>query len=458
MKRKMISVICASALILCAAGSSCSNNSSSSSVSTEKQIIIEAGGNTLYNSGIALYIINGSESFKYAEMSTRSALDVQGIPSMINAVPAITVFSEDDIYGFETDNGEIYHWNIKDPTNAVKQTLYTIKELQPAVKKVIEGNKNISNAEEKAKEFSEHILTAWNNFVDGGDGYIYAPYNPPVEHFGNDLAINHMLIKFAKDGSDIGLVSDIRAGALTAKDGWLYYYDPGYTLDYANGLSYDSSKAGIYKSKPDGSEKKAIVSNITSTMLDNNPGSAGNVIGCMEIIKNELYYIDNSDNGGSYLYKVSLDGGKPEKLTKSPCANYHADVATDTLYYFSGKLREFSLDGNNLISVPLGGGDENTLFNKSSAAAYNVGMCVADGYLYISDSSRFQSIELLDGSNTESVEACGQRWDIGNNEMQELHCTMKVNQENNVRSASDLTIKWEEKAPKGETDGVKSYT
>ena len=110
------------------------------------------------------------------------------------------------------------------------------------------------------------------------------------------------------------------------------------------------------------------------------------------------------------------------------------------------------------MSVPLGRKNEKTLFNKSSAAAYNVGMCVADGYLYISDSSRFQSIELLDGSNTESVEACGQRWDIGNNEMQELHCTMKVKQENNVRSASDLTIKWEEKAPKGETDGVKSYT
>ena len=458
MKRKIISVICTSALILCAVGSGCSNNNSSSSVTTEKPIILNVGGKQLYNSGMALYVINGKDNFEYAELGTKSAIDIQGLPAMINAVPTLTAVSENDIYGYETDKGEIYHWDISDPKDVKKETLYTIKKLQPAVKKAMEENKHVKNTEETAKEFSEHILTSWNNFVDGGDGYIYAPYNPAIENFGNDLAINYMLIKFAKDGKDIGLVSDIRAGALTAKDGWLYYYDPGYTLSDANGLSYDRSKAGIYKSKSDGSEKKALVSGITSAELEGRPNIAGNVIGRMEIIKNELYYIDNSDKGESYLYKVSLDGGEPEKLTKNPCSNYHVDTASDTLYYFSGKFREADVDGNNLISVSLGGGDEKTLFNKYSTAAYNVNMGVLGDYLYISDSSRFRSIEYLDGESTESQEVCGQRWDLRNNEMQELHCTVNVKQEQNIKSATDLSIKWEKKEPKGETDGIKSYT
>ena len=116
------------------------------------------------------------------------------------------------------------------------------------------------------------------------------------------------------------------------------------------------------------------------------------------------------------------------------------------------------VDGNNLISVSLGGGDEKTLFNKYSTAAYNVNMGVLGDYLYISDSSRFRSIEYLDGESTESQEVCGQRWDLRNNEMQELHCTVNVKQEQNIKSATDLSIKWEKKEPKGETDGIKSYT
>ena len=111
-------------------------------------------------------------------------------------------------------------------------------------------------------------------------------------------------------------------------------------------------------------------------------------------------------------------------------------------------------DGYDVMSVPLGGGEETKLFLKNNRQEFP-GMMTVDGdYLYLSNAEDYigynQKIVYEDGKQEEyNPKPCGRRWNLKKGEMEVLSAEIDVvmTEENKIGfrdyiSASEPIIKW----------------
>lgn len=120
-------------------------------------------------------------------------------------------------------------------------------------------------------------------------------------------------------------------GGLVIQDEWLYYAD-----------SFDG---GLYRMKYDGSEDKLIQEGIYDEYA----------------IDGETIYFMTSDfdDDGSYIYKIPLEGGKPEKCTPKTFGGFFT-AADGYIYYEPAENGTFSFR-----RVRADGTDESVLLEKS---------------------------------------------------------------------------------------------
>ena len=449
MKKKIFSVLCASALLLSSIASGCYSDGASDS--TQKTCVFTVNGEKIYNSGRALYIIRDDDTFEYVEnelTADESKADTAIFPNYVRGILPNHLVGNDCAISTMFDNGQIVSWDLTDPKNASYDILYDIYNIKSLWDSAVEKYDLDCTSEELA---SAVLGETSIKLIDGGDGYVYFNFLPSVEYANQMMPVAYNIIRFAKDGTDFEIM-DNKAGALTIKDGYMYYYYGGYSYDSVKKESViDESSAGIYKMKLDGSEKTPLVKQNLNSEQKSNPYYAMNAAGNMNIIGNELYYISTD----SYLYKVELNGDKLEKVTKNMCNNYYVDTASDTLYYVQGGYRTHESEGYPLVYVPLSGGEEKQLLKSYVNMSSLEGIMTVDGkYLYFSNSDRYLPINehLIKNSNgdeSENDEYCGLRLDLETGEMQKLNSRIEIKFEEDefgefaANSGSDPVIKWE---------------
>ena len=481
MRKRLLSLICSASLVLCCAASGCSGSQESSesaqnssgsaqnlfdtvrnstdsaqesSKSTQKTCIGTVSGQKIYNSGRALYIVKDDNTFEYVEQRP-SADDSATTANMASSVRPLDILGEDYAISRFADGFKIVKWDLSDLKSVLCEDLYT----SDSIKSVFESVKSKYDLECDVEELCGTALrTSSSKLCDGGDGYVYSVFLPDHNHINQMKPVAYNIMRFAKDGSSFEF-TDNKAGDLTIKDGYIYYYDSGYSYDKNdpdNG-TLDRSKTGIYKMKTDGSDKKQLVKLSIDDYSEHFLLRDGNYVsmwfaGRLDIVNNELYYIGTD----SSLYKVGLDGGEPEKVTKAKCNNYYIDTDSSMLYYVKGRLNIEDPYGYDVISVPLAGGEEKKLFVTTNQSSYS-GMMTVDGdYLYLSNPDQYMvynwNTTYENGDTKRYINRpCGKRWNLKKGEMEELHSVVNTVlkkskdkfHEDEVVSVSEPKICWE---------------
>ncbi len=481
MKKRLLAVLCASAIILSLSAAGCANNEKKDSsegtktstssqtgksdessaasgekevtdaASTQKTIIFNAGGQKIYNSGAALYAIKDNNTFEFVETAVEeeSGKTYEGmLPSYVFASPQ-QVITGTDAYFFDKDSGTFAHLDLSDTKNAKKETVYTAEKALPVIKAAIQKNTELDD--EQIQNVAYCLFsTVSSPIVDGGDGFVYGTFTPGPEYYEISKPIAYQIYRIAKDGSKFEFIEDdsYSASSIAIKDGYIYYYDGGFAYDKEkHDATTDMSRVGIFKMKTDGSEKKELVKTALTSESDGNPVEAMKCSGRLDIVGDELYYILSQGQ----LYKVGLEGGNSTQVTKKDCNNYYIDAASGMLYYSQGKLQKNEPNGYPVVAAPLAGGDEKALFITTNTSSVP-GMWTVDGdYLYLSNIDGYSALLLKDKNHESefSPSACGRRWNLKEGYMEILYAQVEVEYEEgafgvkSVKRVGAPTIKWE---------------
>lgn len=449
----------------------------SAASSNNDQVIFDVNGTKVYSSGVTLFAIKDDNTFEFCLLEEDPEKNVSENEHKTHNTgfgSEQVVVDGSDVYGLCFDDFQIYHWDLTD-LNAVKKRLLYSEDVMEAAAKTKLESLGLSDDSEELSKVNAADIGVFDKVIDGGDGYCYMSLGSNIETAKKLAAFNFSVCRFAKDGSKIEFVDDIRACSMTASDGWLYYFDSGYTGKYTSDgksdVSVDSSKSGIYKCRTDGSEKKQLVSGIKliEGSYDGDISKIHNTITHMSVINNSLYYINNSEDGKGCLYKVGLDGGTPEKVTEKSCANYYIDTQTKTLYYFEGKSYELETF-YTFISKDLESGTERQLFRKGSISRYKASMSVLGDYVYFADPNEYLGWNAIDVDKSSepyyhNYISSGQRWKLSSNELEKLECTVEVKFVEDpvtyVRNFSHILsapeIKWVKQDSLSENDGLMLY-
>ena len=353
-------------------------SSDSRAVRAYSSVVSSVGGSPVYFSGTRLFVIKDDDSVEMVQVGNgvqykekaagREALN-EFVFSIGNSVAADT-----DAYGTYLDNSmDIYHWNLTDLKAVSEEVLVpaaTVKEF--IAKRAMDNGLDEKSAKEMAEDKGTDLLLG-SGFINGGDGYLYKSLNAFVEDQGTVDAV-------------------------------------------AFGVMNDSSKAGLYRALADGSKKTALISGIQATSsTDLWSDKMKNTLKNLRLINTELFYIDNSENGDNCLYKLSTDGGTPEKVSENKCDNYYYDREGHTLYYFG----EDALWSRNMDT-----GEETELLKRFSESVYTGGevMAVYGGYLYFADADRYSGVSYLkEGEPYYYAHICGERFNLKTEELEDLY-------------------------------------
>ena len=493
MNKKLISVLCASALLLSSIACGCSSNDSASggdntqngsgtaassdntgsadgadqavsdSINTQKTCVFTVNGQKVYNSGAALYIIKDDDTFECAEMykeeQTSEESDTNNSIVIGDAyIPANGVVIGNDAYGFVLSTAAFHHWNMDDLNGVRKTTVYerdnALSVVEAALKKA--APKFDGDVSELSESLAEDLFDSNEKLVDGGDGYIYGIYKPSWNLYSSAQPMACYVYRIAEDGSKFEFLDDIRAADFIIKDDYIYYYNCGHSYNIDKQESYiDENSVGIYKMKLDGSDKQQIVNMTLSDEQKENLYNSMFTAGRIDIINNELYYIGTD----SYLYKMALGGCEPEKVIQKECNNYYIDTSSGMLYYVNGKYHVASSEGYPLISVPLSGGDEKEIWKNYTNTSSSEGAMTVDGkYLYFLNSDKYQAYipnyinadgEKVEESGNQPIIICGKRLNLETGEAETLNRFIDITVEkeevfgtSNVKSVGDSTIEW----------------
>ena len=225
--------------------------------------------------------------------------------------------------------------------------------------------------------------------IDGGDGYIYSVLRADNEHISAYFPLDAKLVRFAKDGSKYEVIDGVSASAMTISDGYIYYYNSGSHED-DDLYTSDAKVRGIYKMKPDGSDKKKIA-DITNTSY---PKEYTTIVTRMTVYNGNIYFMKYDDNFD--LYRVSTDGGTPEKYSDIHCCNYTIDQSSNMLYYV-GVAESIAASSREVISKDLSGGSEKKIEYSDSSikgvhcSNYAAYLLIDGDYLYINNPNQFGS-------------------------------------------------------------------
>lgn len=354
---------------------------------TEKPLVLKSSHGEYYSSGYTTFLLNEDDSVS----SLKTAED----NSYVGFIPNRSLYDGQTIYAQIADNtSELYKCILKD--DKVETEIW-----------VDNGTLNSSVVSEIGRYSGN--MRYWQ--LDGE--YIYFICIPSKEYFMAEKSIAYRLGRISKDGSSIEFIGDEIASSYGVIDGWIYFYDNGYTYDEgtSDGYYYNYDRVGIYRMKTDGSQKELIYNDFETDEKD----TRNEIIYCdrMNVYGDYIYFIDYSKNGESRVCRIKTDGSDLEYVSQNGAYSYTVDTENDKLYYSSGIFGLTQIEPKTIYEVDISNKIESELFkygrfNQPEFYVYN-------DYLY------FYCETWGPSDDAENPRESGMRYNLNEGEMKSLY-------------------------------------
>ena len=240
-------------------------------------------------------------------------------------------------------------------------------------------------------------------FQADGD-YIYFLCIPSNEFWNEELCLSFRMGRIKKDGTSIEFIGNTRASSFAVKNGWIYFFDNGYSeINSKKTLldqEIDYARAGIYKMKTDGSQKQLLLGGFTQ----NKDYDKNNLCNNLTIAGEYIYYLDCSENGKSRVARIKTDGSDRTYITQGSACSYTLDTDNNKLYYISGEYEKTSLEKRNVYEVSITDNSEIELFEVISNETE---FRYSDGYLYFMNTGNYYI-----GDSSKAALTCGKRYNL----------------------------------------------
>lgn len=285
----------------------------------------------------------------------------------------------------------------------------------------------INDLDEEAELF---IFNMHNWQTDGK--YIYFNYIAESGYFYDAKDNMYKIGRININDKTAEFIGDATGSSFTVHDGYIYYFDNGYSFNGGVEGEYDTDRIGIYKMKCDGTEKELLYDDFETDDIDD---AEYKLCNRLQVCGDYLYFCYSNDGGVSfnednkYVYRIKLDGSDFEKVSDERADEFTFDKENEVLYYIKHG-NDTDKHGNDtdekywldyVYEIDLKSGDEKGLFRFSINVNHNIDY--HDGHLYINDWD-----ENPLSYRKDSPLVCGYDYDIENDDLYILNGYAEVNE------------------------------
>lgn len=364
--------------------------SSSEKTSTGNEVVVNNNGNDYYlDAGI---IVNLGKNGELSAVGCEATEDNNNVQYVDNIAPEKlskykSVYINNAIYCVKESN--LYKYTFTDNKNILKKEEITI------------------NSDAFADEYGSKLI--YDLKTDGQ--YLYFIIKPSMDYMS--AVSKDSLYKIGKmsfDGKDVDWY-DVVASSYTIDDGYIYYFNNGYTPD-GGSYSFNFENSGLYKMKLDGSGKELMYNDFEPESDTKNQLYFYDLKD-MKVYGDYLYFANYSSKGENKVCRIKKDGSDFETVSKNSAYSLSFDTENNKLYYI-GRGDNTGLAKRKCYEILLDTFDETELFeigiNEPDVYYYN-------NYLYLNYADTALAADI---SSVSSV-MIGERYDTVNKKLELLY-------------------------------------
>lgn len=365
--------------------------SSSEKTSTGNEVVVNNNGNDYYlDAGI---IVNLGKNGELSAVGCEATEDNNNVQYVDDIVPEKlsknkSVYINNAIYCVKESN--LYKYTFTDNKNILKKEEITI------------------NSDAFVDEYSVKMI---NELTSDGKNlfFIIKPeqnYITEQKDYSKDSLFK--IGKMSFDGKKVDWYDDVVASSYTINDGYIYYFNNGYTPD-GDSYSFNFEKSGLYKMKIDGSGKELMYNDFETESDTKNQLYFYNLKD-MKVYGDYLYFANYSSQGENKVCRIKRDGSDFETVSKNSAYSLSFDTENNKLYYV-GRSDTTGLAKRKCYEISLDTFDETELFeisiNEPDVYYYN-------NYLYLNYADTALAADI-------SSVMIGERYDTVNQKLELLY-------------------------------------
>ena len=360
--------------------------SSAEKTSTGNEVVVNNNGNDYYlDAGI---IVNLGKNGELSAVGCEATEDNNNVQYVDNIAPEKlskykSVYINNAIYCVKESN--LYKYTFTDNKNILKKEEITI------------------NSDAFADEYGSKLI--YDLKTDGQ--YLYFIIKPSMDYMS--AVSKDSLYKIGKmsfDGKEVDWY-DVVASSYTIDDGYIYYFNNGYTSD-GDSYSFNFENSGLYKMKLDGSGKELMYNDFETESDTKNQLYFYN-LNDMKVY-GDLYFANYSSQGENKVCRIKRDGSDFETVSKNSAYSLSFDTENNKLYYV-GRSDTTGLAKRKCYEISLDTFDETELFeisiNEPDVYYYN-------NYLYLNYADTALAADI-------SSVMIGERYDTVNQKLELLY-------------------------------------
>lgn len=364
--------------------------SSAEKTSTGNEVVVNNNGNDYYlDAGI---IVNLGKNGELSAVGCEATEDNNNVQYVDNIAPEKlskykSVYINNAIYCVKESN--LYKYTFTDNKNILKKEEITI------------------NSDAFADEYGSKLI--YDLKTDGQ--YLYFIIKPSMDYMS--AVSKDSLYKIGKmsfDGKEVDWY-DVVASSYTIDDGYIYYFNNGYTPDGVS-YSFNFENSGLYKMKLDGSGKELMYNDFEPESDTKNQLYFYDLKD-MKVYGDYLYFANYSSKGENKVCRIKKDGSDFETVSKNSAYSLSFDTENNKLYYI-GRGDNTGLAKRKCYEILLDTFDETELFeigiNEPDVYYYN-------NYLYLNYADTALAADI---SSVSSV-MIGERYDTVNKKLELLY-------------------------------------
>lgn len=365
--------------------------SSVDKASTGNEVVVNNNGNDYYlDAGI---IVNLGKDGELSAVGCEATEDNDNVQYVDDIVPEKlsknkSVYINNAIYCVKESN--LYKYTFTDNKNILKKEEITI------------------NSDAFVDEYSVKMI---NELTSDGKNlfFIIKPeqnYITEQKDYSKDSLFK--IGKMSFDGKKVDWYDDVVASSYTINDGYIYYFNNGYTPD-GDSYSFNFEKSGLYKMKLDGSGKELMYNDFETESDTKNQLYFYNLKD-MKVYGDYLYFANYSSQGENKVCRIKKDGSNLETVSKNSAYSLSLDTENNKLYYV-GRSDTTGLANRKCYEISLDTFDETELFeisiNEPDIYYYN-------NYLYLNYADTVLAADI-------STVMIGERYDTVNKKLELLY-------------------------------------
>lgn len=364
--------------------------SSAEKTSTGNEVVVNNNGNDYYlDAGI---IVNLGKNGELSAVGCEATEDNNNVQYVDNIAPEKlskykSVYINNAIYCVKESN--LYKYTFTDNKNILKKEEITI------------------NSDAFADEYGSKLI--YDLKTDGQ--YLYFIIKSSMDYMS--AVSKDSLYKIGKmsfDGKEVDWY-DVVASSYTIDDGYIYYFNNGYTPD-GGSYSFNFENSGLYKMKLDGSGKELMYNDFEPESDTKNQLYFYDLKD-MKVYGDYLYFANYSSKGENKVCRIKKDGSDFETVSKNSAYSLSFDTENNKLYYI-GRGDNTGLAKRKCYEILLDTFDETELFeigiNEPDVYYYN-------NYLYLNYADTALAADI---SSVSSV-MIGERYDTVNKKLELLY-------------------------------------